>query len=78
MRASTPACSNPFTNSRAKPVGVLAEAGYVFKGITGSLPGPEGRTGNINGIGPAVNGCEADIFRSGWSQQFQRFQITGS
>jgi hypothetical protein len=54
--------------AHSKPVGIFAQAGYVFYGITGSLPGPERRAGNINGIGPAVNGCEADIYRSGWSQ----------
>ena len=51
-----------------KAVGILTEFGNIFHGIAGRLPGPEGRTGNINGIGPAVNGCEADVYGSGWSQ----------
>jgi hypothetical protein len=51
-------------------MGVLAQPGDIFHGIAGRLPGPEGRAGNINGIGPAVNGCKADVYVSGWSQQF--------
>ena len=55
-------------DTRTKAVGILTEFGNIFHGIAGRLPGPEGRTGNINGIGPAVNGCEADVYGSGWSQ----------
>ena len=59
----------------AETVRILAQACDIFDGIAGCLPCPEGRTGNVNGIGPAVDGCEADVYISGRSQQFQCFQM---
>jgi hypothetical protein len=66
-------------DAHAEAVGIFAELPDILDAVSGGVPGAEGRSGNINGIGPAVNGCQADVFSSGWSQQFQRFQgITGS
>ena len=61
----------------AVAMGVLTEPRNVFYRVSGGLPGAKGRSGDINGIGPAVYGCKADVYVPGWSQQFQRLQIRG-
>ena len=42
-------------------MGVATEAGDVFDRIAGRRPGTEGWPGDINGIGTAVDRCDADI-----------------
>ena len=61
----------------AEAMGIRAEPLNVFHRISGGLPGSKGRSCDINGIGPAVYGCKADVYVPGWSQQFQRLQIRG-
>ena len=50
---------------------VVAQPADVLHRISGRLPGPEGRTGDIDGIGPAVDGGHADIGRTGGSEEFE-------
>ena len=46
-----------------RPVAVCmpAQLLYVLHRVAGRLAGPESRPGNVNGIGTAVYGCDADI-----------------
>ena len=59
-------------NFRAVAVGVAAKAGDVIDRIAGCRPGAERGPGNINGIGTAVDRCDADIRISRRSEQFKR------
>ena len=55
----------------AEPVRMIAKPADVLHRIAGRLPRPEGGPGDIDGIGPAVDGCDADVRRPGGSQEFQ-------
>jgi hypothetical protein len=58
-------------NTNAETVRVLAEPADVLHRVAGRLPGPEGRAGDIDGIGPAVDGGNADIGRTGRGEEFE-------
>ena len=49
---------------------ILAKPADVLHRIAGRLPGPEGRACDIDGIGPAVDGGDADIGRTGGGEEF--------
>ena len=55
----------------AVAVGVAAKAVDVFDRIAGRRAGAEGGPGDINGIGTAVDRCDADIRISRRSEQFK-------
>ena len=52
-------------------VRVGAEFSDVLEAVAGRLAGPESGTCDIYGIGTAVDGCDADIFVPGGSQQLE-------
>ena len=52
-------------NTDAKAVGIFTQPGYIFHRVSGGLPGPEGGSCNIYGIGPAVYGRDANFRRPG-------------
>ena len=58
-------------NAHAEPMRILAQPADVLHGIAGRLPRPEGGAGDINGIGTAVNGRDADIRRPGGGEEFE-------
>ena len=55
----------------AESMGVLAQGGDILDGISGRLPCPEGGTGNVYGIGAAIDGGPANLCISGRGQEFQ-------
>lgn len=50
---------------------VIAELAYILHTVTGSLSGSECGSGNIYGIGTAVDGRDADILILGRSEKFK-------
>ena len=54
-------------------VRIFAQPCDIFNGIAGRLPGTESGPCDIDGIGPAVNGCDADVRRTRGCKQFQCF-----
>ena len=64
-------CIHRGENTDPEAMGVGTQAGDVLHGIAGGLTGPERRAGDVHGIGPAVDGRDADFRRPGRSQQFQ-------
>ena len=50
---------------------IVAETADVLHGIPGRLPCPEGRAGDIDGIGTAVDGCHADFCRTGRREKLE-------
>ena len=55
----------------AEPVRIITQPADVRHGIARRLPRPEGRPGDIDGIGPAVDGCDADVRRPGGGEEFE-------
>ena len=55
----------------AEPVRIVTKPADVRHGVPGRLPRPEGRSGEIDGIGPAVDGRDADVRRPGGGQEFE-------
>ena len=55
----------------AEPVRIAAQPADVRYGVPRRLPRPEGRAGDIHGIGPAVDGRDADVRRPGGSEEFE-------
>ena len=58
-------------DTHAKAVGVGAQLPDILYAVSGCLPGAKGRAGNVHGIGPAVNGRDANLCRPCRRQQFQ-------
>ncbi len=50
---------------------IVAETADVLHRIPGRLPRPEGRAGDIDGIGTAVDGCHADFCRTGGREKLE-------
>ena len=59
----------------AEAMRIIAQPADIRHRIPCRLPRAEGRTGDIDGIGPAVNGRDADIRRPGGREEFQRTGI---
>ena len=55
----------------AEPVRIVAQPADVPDGVPRRLPRAEGRAGDIHGIGPAVDGRDADVRRPGGSEEFE-------
>ena len=58
----------------AEAMCVFAQAGYVLYGIGCRSTCPETGTGDINGIGTAINCCDADVRCLCGCKEFQGFQ----
>ena len=55
----------------AEPMRVIAQPADIRHGIAGRLPRPEGRAGDVHGIGPAVDSRDADVRRPGGGEEFE-------
>ena len=55
----------------AETMRIPAQAGDIFDAVPGRLPGAKGRSGDIDGIRPAVDGCDADVRRPGGRKEFE-------
>ena len=58
-------------NAHPKAVSIGAQRPDVLHAVSGRLPGPERRAGNVHGIRPAVYGRDANLCRPCRRQQFQ-------
>ena len=58
-------------DARPETMGVSTKPRDVLEAVARRLAGAEPRPRDINGIGTAVDGCDADICRSGGSQKFK-------
>ena len=57
--------------ARSEPVGIFRESPDALQRVSGCLPRPERRPGDIHGIGTAVNRRDADVSISCRSKKFE-------